>query len=415
MIRGLRALLVAVLMVPGAVLIASGLIAPGPAAAAGLTYVAMGSSFAAGPGIPPVQSSEGAAACSRSAGNYPSVVAREIGANLTDVTCSGATTANILTTAQSGRPPQIQAVTGATDVVTVTIGGNDVDYLGSLGAYTCQNDGGSGCAGVDRAAIDQAFSALPGRLENIVNAVRGAAPGARVYLVTYFTILPGSGTCAGVPLTPEQLTYERGVASRLESVTSAAASATGATVVDLATASRGHDACSADPWVEGAHPPAGRSQYHPNEAGMRGAAAVVQSALASAGQVRSTVLRSGIAGKCVDVSNAATADGTRVQLWTCNGTGAQTWAYTPGAGGAVRALGKCLDVSNGGTADRVKVQLWTCNGSGAQRWVTGANASLVNPQSGRCLDDPESATTDGTQLRIFACNGTAAQQWTPAA
>jgi hypothetical protein len=383
-------------------------------APAGLNYVAMGSSFAAGPGIPPAQSGSGAAACSRSGNNYPSVVAREIGANLTDASCSGATTANVLTDSQSGQPPQINAVTSATQVVTATIGGNDVDYLGSLGAYTCQDDGGSGCGSVDRNAIDQTFAQLPGRLENVVNAVHSASPGARVYLVNYFTILPASGSCAGIPLTADQLAYERSIASRLESATATAASATGATLVDLAGASRGHDACSADPWVETGHPAAGRSQYHPNEAGMRGAAATVEAALVSTGQLRTAALRAGVAGKCADVSNSGTADGTAVQLWTCNGSGAQTWSFAPGPGGAVRALGKCLDVSNGGTTDGTKVQLWTCNGSGAQRWSPGANSALVNPQSGRCLDDPGSSTADGARLQIYACNGTAAQQWTPA-
>jgi lysophospholipase L1-like esterase len=384
------------------------------AVAAGLNYVAMGSSFAAGPGIPPVQSGGGAAACSRSGNNYASVLAREIGANLTDASCSGATTANVLTDSQSGQPPQISAVTSTTQVVTATIGGNDVNYLGSLGAYTCQDDGGSGCASVDRDAIDRTFPLLTGRIENVVNAVHNAAPGARVYLVNYFTILPGSGACAGVPLTADQLAYERSIASRLESATATAASATGATLVDLAAASRGHDACSADPWVETGHPPAGRSQYHPNEAGMRAAAAAVQAALVSTGQLRTAAFRSGVAGKCADVSHSGTADGTPVQLWTCNGSGAQTWTFAPGAGGTVRALGKCLDVSNGGTADRTPVQLWTCNGSGAQRWAAGASSSLVNPQSGRCLDDPGGSTTDGARLQIYECNGTVAQQWTPA-
>jgi hypothetical protein len=384
------------------------------AAPAGLGYVAMGSSFAAGPGIAPAQPGSGAAACSRSANNYPSVVARDIGADLTDASCSGATTANVLTDSQSGQPPQITAAGSSTRVVTATIGGNDVDYLGSLGAYTCQADGGTGCPGVDRAAIERTFPLLTGRIENIVNAVHGSAPGAHVYLVDYFTILPASGSCAGIPLTADQLAYERSIASRLEAATAAAASATGATLVDLAAASRGHDACSADPWVETGHPPAGRVQYHPNAAGMRGAATLVESALASTGQLRTAALHSAVAGKCADVSHSQTADGTAVQLWTCNGTAAQRWTFAPGAGGAVRALGKCLDVSGGGTANGTKVQLWTCNGTGAQRWVTGANSSLVNPQSGRCLDDPRSSATDGARLQVYDCNGTGAQQWTPA-
>ena len=87
----------------------------------------------------------------------------------------------------------------------------------------------------------------------------------------------------------------------------------------------------------------------------------------------------GLASKCVDVSNGATADGTKIQLYTCNGTASQAWTRN---GRTWRALGKCLDISGGGTADGTLVQLWTCNGTAAQNWVPGANSSLINPISG---------------------------------
>ncbi|HEX4722052.1 MAG TPA: glycoside hydrolase family 3 C-terminal domain-containing protein [Pseudonocardiaceae bacterium] len=116
------------------------------------------------------------------------------------------------------------------------------------------------------------------------------------------------------------------------------------------------------------------------------------------------------AGLCVDVRAANSADGTPVQIFTCNGTAAQSW--TVAAGNTLQALGKCLDVAGAGTANSTKVQLFTCNGTGAQVWQPGANGSLVNPTSGRCLDDPGATTTSGTQLQIFDCNGTAAQGWT---
>ncbi|WIX98628.1 lectin [Amycolatopsis mongoliensis] len=121
-------------------------------------------------------------------------------------------------------------------------------------------------------------------------------------------------------------------------------------------------------------------------------------------------LTSGIAGKCADVATSGTANGTHVQLYTCNSTGAQKWFA--GADGTFQAQGGCLDVSNSGTANGTKVQLWQCNGSGAQTWQAGTAGSLVNPQSGRCLDDPGSTTTDGTQLQIYDCNQSAAQKWT---
>ncbi|MFJ9858349.1 ricin-type beta-trefoil lectin domain protein [Streptomyces albogriseolus] len=388
---------------------------PSAAADAGTDYAALGSSFAAGPGIPPLQSSDGASACSRSAGNYPSLVAREIGADLTDVSCSGATTAHVLRDTQGTRPPQIQAVTPGTRLVTVTIGGNDVNYLGGINAYSCQASGSTGCPAVDRDAIERTFPELPGRIADIVRAVHAVAPQARVHLVTYFTLLPDSGTCAVAPLTDEQADYERSIAARLAAATADAAAATGATLVDLAGVSRGHDACSANPWVESYRPALGRSTYHPNEAGMRAAADLVHAALSSGGVTQTAAFRSGVPGTCVDVRNAATADGTPVQLHTCNGTAAQRWTHVPGEGGTLRALGRCLDVSGGGTANGTKVQLWHCNGTGAQRWIPGPGSSLVNPRSGRCLDDPGGSTADGTQLQIWDCNGTAAQRWAPTA
>jgi beta-glucosidase len=115
------------------------------------------------------------------------------------------------------------------------------------------------------------------------------------------------------------------------------------------------------------------------------------------------------ASLCVDVRAASSADGTPVQIFTCNGTVAQSWTVS---GGTLQALGKCLDVTGAGTANGTKVQLFTCNGSGAQTWQPQSNGSLLNPVSGRCLDDPGATTTSGTQLQIWDCNGTNAQNWT---
>ncbi|GAB3165145.1 GH92 family glycosyl hydrolase [Amycolatopsis stemonae] len=121
-------------------------------------------------------------------------------------------------------------------------------------------------------------------------------------------------------------------------------------------------------------------------------------------------LTSGIAGKCADVAQSGTGNGTHVQLYTCNSTGAQKWFAA--ADGSLQAQGGCLDVSNSGTANGTKVQLWQCNTTGAQKWQPATGGALVNPQSGKCLDDPGSTTTDGTQLQIYDCNQSAAQKWT---
>jgi predicted alpha-1,6-mannanase (GH76 family) len=119
---------------------------------------------------------------------------------------------------------------------------------------------------------------------------------------------------------------------------------------------------------------------------------------------------SGMTGKCVDDNGQNTANGTAIQLWSCNGSVAQQ--FTVNSNGSLGVLGKCMDVISGGTANGVKVQLYDCNGTGAQVWKQQSNGSLLNPQSGRCLDDPASSTTDGTQLEIWDCNGGANQKWT---
>src|SRR6266542_3226 len=118
----------------------------------------------------------------------------------------------------------------------------------------------------------------------------------------------------------------------------------------------------------------------------------------------------GLAGKCVDVAGANSADGTQVQLYTCNGTGAQQW--TRGTDGTLRALGKCLDVRGGSTADGARVQLYTCNGTGAQRWSYTSGHELVNPQANKCLDVTGNNSADGTRLQIWTCTGGANQKWT---
>ncbi|WNV87399.1 GDSL-type esterase/lipase family protein [Umezawaea sp. Da 62-37] len=377
-----------------------------------LTYVAIGSSFAAGPGIPSGQPSS-PGGCARSTNNYPSVLARELGAGLVDASCSGATTANVLTTSQAGQPPQADLVTATTKLVTVTIGGNDVNYLGSLGAYSCQDNGSSGCGTVDTAAIDRAFGELPGRLRAVVERIRERAPQATVLLVSYFTILPDSAVCTGVPLTSAHLAYERGIATRLAAATSDAATATGARLVDLASASHGHDACAADPWVEKYAVAAGKSSYHPNANGMAAAAHLVERKLDELAITATGPVRSAFPGKCL--AAPAAVEGTPIELTDCAGSANQQWTRMIAAPeGTLRALGGCLDVQSSGTANRTAVHWWSCNGTGAQRWVPDARGGLVNPQSGRCLDLPGGASANGTRLQIYDCNSTAAQQWTTA-
>ena len=138
--------------------------------------------------------------------------------------------------------------------------------------------------------------------------------------------------------------------------------------------------------------------------GALGVLGVTNAMAATAGPI------TGLGAKCVDVSGARTANGTAIQLYTCNGTGAQNWTVG-NSDDSIRALGKCLDVSWGGTADGTLVQLYDCNGTGAQKWTAGSGR-LVNPQSGKCLDASGHNSANGTRLLIWSCTGAANQAWT---
>jgi hypothetical protein len=130
---------------------------------------------------------------------------------------------------------------------------------------------------------------------------------------------------------------------------------------------------------------------------------------ASVAQAASTGAVTGYQGLCLDVRAAATADGTPVQVYTCNGTGAQSWTLT--SGNQLQALGKCLDVTGAGTANGTLAQLYTCNGTGAQVWQHQSNNEYLNPNSGKCLDDTGYGGS-GTHVQIWTCAATANQEWT---
>ena len=116
----------------------------------------------------------------------------------------------------------------------------------------------------------------------------------------------------------------------------------------------------------------------------------------------------GYGGKCVDVAAASSANGTAVQLYTCNGTNAQQWTSSSGT---LQALGKCMDVTAAGTANGTQVQLYDCNGTAAQQWTHQSNGELVNSGSGKCLDATGPSSADGTRLQIWTCADSANQQW----
>ncbi|MFG2045036.1 ricin-type beta-trefoil lectin domain protein [Dactylosporangium sp. NPDC048998] len=115
-------------------------------------------------------------------------------------------------------------------------------------------------------------------------------------------------------------------------------------------------------------------------------------------------------GRCIDVPGANPADGVRLQVYDCNGTGAQQWTF--GSDGTVRALGKCMDVAAAGTANGTAIQLYTCNGTNAQKFTLSGAGDLVNTGANKCVDVVNHGTGNGSQLQLWDCGGGANQKWT---
>ncbi|MFI7427639.1 RICIN domain-containing protein [Micromonospora sp. NPDC049836] len=118
----------------------------------------------------------------------------------------------------------------------------------------------------------------------------------------------------------------------------------------------------------------------------------------------------GQSGRCVDVPNSSTTNGTQVQLWDCSGQTNQRFTHTSGR--QLQVYGnKCLDANAQGTSNGTQVIIWDCNGQSNQQWNVNANGTITGVQSGLCLDATGAATANGTKLILWACNGGSNQQW----
>ena len=239
----------------------------------GSRYVSMGSSYAAGPGVGILDPASGA--CARSQSNYARQVARERNLGLVDVSCSGATTGNILLQGQHGFPAQVEAVTPDTRFVSVLIGGNDVAYVGNLMSLSCRNTGGSDCHITVAIDVERRFNALPAALDRVIAEVRHRAPNTMIILVDYLPTLPAAGPSSGtaLALTAADVAQMRAVAAHLAQVIGDAATRNSTGIIRSSMIGAGHDACSAKPYVSGSYPRRNPSwpspvAYHPTQAGM---------------------------------------------------------------------------------------------------------------------------------------------------
>ena len=243
---------------------------------------ALGSSFAAGPGILPREYIP----AGRSANNYAHLLAKKLDADLTDRTCSGATLLNVLNTPQTTLfvnhfPPQLEGVPENADIVTLTAGGNDVGYGINMmkDSLWASGFGGSNQQGAE-ASIS--IEELTQRFLAVVDAIKQKAPKATLYLIDYIPIFgdltkPGHDT----PLSQIQINHFRGMAEQISTAFREAAKARPKTILlTLGEWSQGHEVGSKEPWVDGFQwslvwsmlRGRGGAPYHPNAAGHIGIA-----------------------------------------------------------------------------------------------------------------------------------------------
>ncbi|MGX7824400.1 SGNH/GDSL hydrolase family protein [Actinokineospora sp. 24-640] len=260
---------------------------PGAAVAApGPHYVALGDSYASGPGIPAQTGTP--AGCARSDHNYPALLARWLRvASFTDVTCGGAQTKDMFAPqAVSGgaNPAQLDAVTRRADLVTVTIGGNDMGFgeiLQTCGRLGAGDPTGAPCeahytaGGTD--VLTDRIDAVADRVAAVLAEVHRRAPRAEVVLVGYLRILPsGNGCWPAVPFAAGDTAYFDGTGRLLNETLERVAKESGAAFVNPYRYSTGHDACAPPTrrWVEPLVPANPAAPIHPNARGMAVTAAL---------------------------------------------------------------------------------------------------------------------------------------------
>lgn len=245
----------------------------------GSEYVALGDSYSAGYGLGD-RTGLPSNACVQSARDYPHRLAAQFGLDLTDVTCSGATSDDVTTGHQfKGVPPQIESLSDRTRLVTLTIGGNDADLFGTAASCLAISANGPVFSGRDapscestlvRDGVDQLAVKIQSRvalgIADTLGAVQRAAPNAVVVFLGYPAIFPDAedtpakgcfrsaldlGTLAGsfpsdtYPFTDTDVEYLHGVQDELNEVSRSAAAAAGVRFVDVFASTQDHSPCAA--------------------------------------------------------------------------------------------------------------------------------------------------------------------------
>jgi lysophospholipase L1-like esterase len=215
-------------------------------------YVAMGDSYSAGNGV---NSTNLDSSCHRNTYAYPYLLAQQRGSALTFVACSGAKTGDIVNT-------QAARATASTNLVTLTIGGNDVGFTNLIIACTTL-----GCQSQINSSNSQITNQLPAKLDAAYNAIRSHAPSARVVVAGYGRPF-AHRTClsaTGISLNEED--QLDALTDHLDSVIQTRALAHGFAYADPNPYWSGHDVCSSSAFTNGLTLTHTSDSYHPTKAG----------------------------------------------------------------------------------------------------------------------------------------------------
>ncbi|NYJ03078.1 lysophospholipase L1-like esterase [Nocardioides thalensis] len=236
-------------------------------------YVAMGDSYTAAAFAPYESETNG---CLQSIGNYPHLLEKELGLELTDVSCGGAKTESIhlkqqTTTLRERMDPQIDALTEHTALVTISIGANDEEIFPSL-VVSCAQEltpkerDGAPCTDRDAGDGDDSFAARIDRMEeriiDVLAAITEEAPQARVVFVGY-PQFASDESCRQFPIAEGDTELAERVNILLVEAQERAAAEAGVEFLDLYELTEGHHFCADDPWVAGMHPAGDAAQWHP--------------------------------------------------------------------------------------------------------------------------------------------------------
>ena len=223
-------------------------------AARGATYAALGDSYSSGVGTGSYTLDS---ACKRSAYAYPSLWAQQHpGTSLAFVACSGAKTSDLLAT-------QIQAVTSATTLVTMTIGGNDVGFASLIQQCTL----GDCSAALDSTRANLSTT-LTAALDNVYNTVKSrAAFGAKIVVLGYPRVFSGASCFGTLGISSTEESKANLLSDALDNLIATRATLDGVTYRSAIAPFTGHAVCSSSAWLNGLNLFNTTESYHPNRTG----------------------------------------------------------------------------------------------------------------------------------------------------